>query len=82
MLPYVEMLALCGKANIIRFLHLVNYHMLLFDLEKANYTTINKYRKLCGEELWSDLHKLHKADMFASKKYNEIRKDENRCLQD
>lgn len=81
-LPYVEMLALCGKENIIRFLHLVNYHMLLFDLEKANYTTISKYRKLCGEELWSDLHKLHTADIYASKEYNETRKDENLCLQD
>lgn len=68
LLPYVELLNLHNKNDSIKFLQLINYHMIMFDLEQSTIGTIDKYKNLFGEVLYKDLIKLHEADKKASKK--------------
>lgn len=67
LLPYLECLGLGCLHNALQFLYLINYHMLMFDLEKASTKKIEKYKKLFGERLWIELELLHNSDKKASK---------------
>lgn len=57
----------CGNVSSdLQFLYLVNYHMLMFDLEKASEKTIEKYKDLFGSHVWIELEWLHECDKKAS----------------
>lgn len=75
LLQNLDCLNVQSFTDIIKCLCLVNYHMEMFDLEKAKSSTVEKKKRLFGKELYQDLILLHEADKVSCKKEKEETKN-------